>query len=140
MFDYKTNYLYIINNLFYYENIGPELNRIMTERRIVRKDIAKEVGITPTYLSAIVRKNSIDCELLDKICKAIGISASYFFDDTHGNHVSDISATTLFGNANVNITQGEVKMLKELLAEKERTIKILMAERNIDRAENESKI
>jgi hypothetical protein len=31
-------------------------------------------------------------------------------------------------------------MLKELLAEKERTIKILMAERNIDRAENESKI
>ena len=130
MFDYKTNYLYIIN----------KLNRIMTERRIVRKDIAKEVGITPTYLSAIVRKNSIDCELLDKICKAIGISASYFFDDTHGNHVSDISATTLFGNANVNITQGEVKMLKELLAEKERTIKILMAERNIDRAENESKI
>ena len=121
------------------KNIGPELNRIMTERRIVRKDIAKEVGITPTYLSAIVRKNSIDCELLDKICKAIGISASYFFDDTHGNHVSDISATTLFGNANVNITQGEVKMLKELLAEKERTIKILMAERNIDRAENESK-
>jgi len=120
------------------KNIGPELNRIMTERRIVRKDIAKEVGITPTYLSAIVRKNSIDCEL--KICKAIGISASYFFDDTHGNHVSDISATTLFGNANVNITQGEVKMLKELLAEKERTIKILMAERNIDRAENESKI
>ena len=98
------------------------------------------VGITPTYLSAIVRKNSIDCELLDKICKAIGISASYFFDDTHCNHVSDISATTLFGNANVNITQGEVKMLKELLAEKERTIKILMAERNIDRAENESKI
>lgn len=62
------------------KNIGPELNRIMTERRIVRKDIAKEVGITPTYLSAIVRKNSIDCELLDKICKAIGISASYFFD------------------------------------------------------------
>lgn len=122
------------------KNIGPELNRIMTERRIVRKDIAKEVGITPTYLSAIVRKNSIDRELLDKICKAIGISASYFFDDTHGNHVSDISATTLFGNANVNITQGEVKMLKELLAEKERTIKILMAERNIDRAENESKI
>ena len=26
------------------KNIGPELNRIMTERRIVRKDIAKEVG------------------------------------------------------------------------------------------------
>lgn len=27
------------------KNIGPELNRIMTERRIVRKDIAKEVGL-----------------------------------------------------------------------------------------------
>ena len=122
------------------KNIGPELNRIMTERRIVRKDIAKEVGITPTYLSSIVRKNSIDCELLDKICKAIGISASYFFDDVPGNHVSDISATTFFGNANVHITQGEVEMLKELLAEKERTIKILRAERNLDRAENEPKI
>ena len=40
------------------KNIGPELNRIMTERRIVRKDIAKEVGITPTYLSAIVKIQS----------------------------------------------------------------------------------
>ena len=122
------------------KNIGPELNRNMTERRIVRKDNPKQVRITQTNLSSNDRKNSIDSELFDKICKALGISASYFFDDTHGNHVSDISATTLFGNANVNITQGEVKMLKELLAEKERTIKILMAERNIDRAENESKI
>lgn len=114
------------------KNIGFELNRIMTERRLVRKDVAKEVGITPTYLSAIVRKKSIDCELLDKICKAIGISASYFFDDSAaGNYVSDINATTVIGDTNITITQGEVEMLKELLAEKERTIKILMAKEGL---------
>lgn len=32
------------------KNIGPELNRIMTERRIVRKDIAKEVGLNSATL------------------------------------------------------------------------------------------
>lgn len=32
------------------KNIGPELNRIMTERRIVRKDIAKEVDLNSATL------------------------------------------------------------------------------------------
>ena len=125
--------------------------RIASSRIVGQGDIVGRSGYFSLNLSAnSVMRGRLDARRtlkslvadlrLDKICKAIGISASYFFDDTHGNHVSDISATTLFGNANVNITQGEVKMLKELLAEKERTIKILMAERNIDRAENESKI
>ena len=37
-----------------------------------------------------------------------------------------MNATAVMGTASVNISQGEVDLLKSMLEEKERTIKILM--------------
>ncbi len=112
------------------KNIGDELKRLIEEKRLVKKDLAAELGITPTYLSAIMRKESIDCSLLDRICGLIGVSPSYFFDDEAGINVSNVHASTVIGNANaaVTITANEVATLKELLKEKERTIQILLAQ------------
>ena len=108
------------------KNIGAELKKLIEEKRLVKK----ELGITPTYLSAIMRKESIDCSLLDRICNIIGVSPSYFFDEDASVSVSNVRATTVIGNANaaVTITAGEVSALKELLKEKERTIQILLAQ------------
>lgn len=112
------------------KNIGTELKRLIEEKHLVKKDLAAELGITPTYLSAIMRKESIDCLLLDRICSIIGVSPSYFFDDDASVSVSNVKATTVIGNANaaVTITANEVSALKELLKEKERTIQILLAQ------------
>lgn len=112
------------------KNIGKELKKFIEEKHLVKKDLAAELGITPTYLSAIMRKESIDCMLLDRICNIIGVSPSYFFDDDVSVRVSNVKASTVIGNANaaVTITPNEVATLKQLLEEKERTIQILLAQ------------
>lgn len=112
------------------KNIGAELKKLIEEKHLVKKDLATELGITPTYLSAIMRKESIDCMLLDRICQIIGVSPAYFFDDEASVNVSNVRASTFIGNANaaVTITANEVAALKELLKEKERTIQILLAQ------------
>lgn len=112
------------------KNIGAELKKLIEEKHLVKKELAAELGITPTYLSAIMRKESIDCMLLDRICHIIGVSPSYFFYDAASVSVSNVKAATVIGNANaaVTITAGEVSALKELLKEKERTIQILLAQ------------
>lgn len=129
MFELKPK---VLDNLTFcfMKNIGNELKRLIEEKRLVKKDLAAELGITPTYLSAIMRKESIDCSLLDRICGLIGVSPSYFFDDEAGINVSSVHASTVIGNANaaVTITANEVAALKELLKEKERTIQILLAQ------------
>ena len=75
-----------------------------------------------------MKKDSINAELLERICKAVGVSPAYFFDDYKGedNQIGDVNTTAIMGVESVNISQGEVDLLKSMLAEKERTIKILM--------------
>ncbi|MBQ7941118.1 MAG: helix-turn-helix transcriptional regulator [Muribaculaceae bacterium] len=99
------------------KHIGQELFNIIEQKKLIKKEIAKQIGITPVYFSAIMRKDSIDAELLERICKAISVSPAYFFDDytENKNVIGDVS-----------ISQGEVDLLKSMLEEKERTIKILM--------------
>ena len=116
------------------KHIGHELFNIIEQKKLVKKEVAEQIGITPVYLSAIMRKDSIDAELLERICKAIGVSPAYFFDDYKGdsNQISDVNATAVMGVASVNISQGEVDLLKSMLAEKERTIKILMQSKGFE--------
>ena len=66
------------------KNIGTELYAIIEQKKLVKKEIADKLGITPVYLSAIMKKESIDCKLLERICKVIGVSPAYFFDDYAG--------------------------------------------------------
>ena len=112
------------------KHIGNELRKYLDDHHIVRKNVAEKIGITPTYLSIILNKESIDCALLDKICQELRLSPAYFFEDygatNQYNSVGGVSASSIHGNANVSISQGEIKMLNDLIAEKVRTIKILM--------------
>lgn len=119
-------------------NIGTELKRLIEERHLIKKDVAEGLGITPTYLSAIMRKDSIDCMLLDRICKLIGVPAAHFFEEDGQFSVSNVKASTVIGNANaaVSISPGEVAALRELLAEKERTIQILLSKNGTTTGQN----
>jgi transcriptional regulator with XRE-family HTH domain len=110
------------------KHVGNELFSIIEEKKLVKKELAERIGITPVYFSSIMKKDSIDAELLERICKVVGVSPAYFFDDYRGdsNHIGDVNATAVMGIASVNISQGEVDLLKSMLEEKERTIKILM--------------
>lgn len=114
--------------------IGPIIKQHIEERRMRKTEIADKVGITYNYLSTIFHKSSIDAALLEKICIAIGLNPSVFFEtagDTMTNSCRDINAETKIGNATVPIDSGvNVNQLlnekERIIAEKERTIRILM--------------
>lgn len=110
------------------KHIGNTLAQIIEERNITQKSVADKMKITTVYMSKILRKDSIDCALLERFCQALDVPPSMFFDTPE-------QPQTIVGNNNiqaVNCTialaakEREVELLKELLADKERTIKILM--------------
>lgn len=101
------------------KHIGQELFKIIKQKKLVKKEIAEQVGITAIYLSVIMKKDSIDAELLERISKAVGISPAYFFDD-------------YIDNNRTNKTQENIDLLKYILEEKERTIKILMKAKGLN--------
>lgn len=112
------------------KDFGKTLYQIIHENNLSRKDLAEKIGITPVYLSNLQKRDYFDVRLLEKICRVLGVSPMIFFDDDFskdckGRLVGDISNATVIGNATVNVGS-EVEHLKELLAEKERIIQILL--------------
>lgn len=110
------------------KKIGPELDRIITEKGMIKKNIAQQLNITPTYFSRLLKAESMDCQMLENICSIIGISPAIFFDVQPNIKIGGANASSVLGaaTAQVNITAGEAKALRELLEEKERTIQILL--------------
>lgn len=114
--------------------IGPILKAHIEKNELKKGEIANLVGITYNYLSTIFNKSSIDASLLEKLCVATKLNPMVFFETTPEMtkpQFSDIKATTLVGNAAVQIGTAEhyEKLIAEkdrLIAEKERTIQILL--------------
>jgi len=113
------------------KHLGKLIKNHIEANKLVKKLVAEKVGISPTYLSTLFNEETMDCLLYEKICHAIGMPPALGFDELlPGSKVlSDIKAETVIGPATVTI--GETKALQDLLAEKERTIQILMAANGI---------
>lgn len=108
------------------KHIGETLLNHIESKHLKKKEVADAAGITTNYLSTIFHKETIDADLLERLCRATGMSPMAVFEYPYSIHkeYSDITASTVVGAATVTI--GQEKSLRELLAEKERTIKILM--------------
>lgn len=98
------------------KNIGIEIDKILKERKLKQKDIAEKLDMTPMNLSKILRKNSIDAELLERIAILLGINVGYFFDEP----LSELKAV---GNTGAHCAKCE--HLEELLSSKENEIEVL---------------
>lgn len=109
------------------KHLGQLIKNCIEDRKLVKKEVAVRVGVSPTYLSTLFNQESMDCQLFERICHAIGLPPSAGFDDPQpgSKTLSDISASTMIGPATVTI--GETKALRDLLAEKERMIQVLLA-------------
>lgn len=109
------------------KHAGELIKNHIETNKLVKKNVAESVGITPTYLSSLFKEKSMDCALLEKICHTIGLNPAVVFDAPAAGVqiLSDIKATTVIGPATV--TFGETKALQDLLAEKERMIQVLIA-------------
>lgn len=104
--------------------VGPIIKKHIEENHLKKREVASNVGITYNYLSTIFNKTTIDAELLEKICVAIKLNPLVFFDitpDMQSKQYSDISATTIVGNAAVQI--GRDTLTERIIEEKERLIR-----------------
>ncbi|MDE6266272.1 MAG: helix-turn-helix domain-containing protein [Muribaculaceae bacterium] len=107
------------------KHVGSLLQRYIEENNFVKKDVAESVGITYNYLSTIFKKDSIDCELLEKFCRALHISPLMFFELDQPSEYNYKSNNTVFsprGKAELHIDSHNGTN-DALLAEKERVIK-----------------
>jgi len=115
------------------KHVGQLLKKHIEDNHLKKGQIAAQAGISYNYLSTIFKQESIDAELLERLFVAVGLHPAVVFDvpEQVSKSFADIIAQTLMGNASVQINQNE--NLRELLAEKERiiaekerTIQILM--------------
>lgn len=119
------------------KHIGQLLKKHIEDNHLKKGQIAAQAGISYNYLSTIFKQASCDADLLERLYVAAGLHPAIVFDvpEQVSKNFSDIMAQTILGNASVNISQNE--NLRELLtekeriiAEKERTIQILMGNTN----------
>ncbi len=117
------------------QHLGEILRTCIRDKGLKQKEIADKAGITAAYLVNILKKKSIDCELWERLCEATGIDPIVAFSPggSASTYISGVSAATVIGQASVNIGS-DVETLKALLAEKERTIQILMAKSGLNYA------
>lgn len=114
------------------KHVGQLLKNHIETNNIKKRDVANAVGISYNYLSTLFTKESIDCQLLEKLCKATGLTTGQFFDDGGGASkvLSDIHQNTLVGSPTISVN--DAATLRALLDEKERTIQILMAAKGFE--------
>lgn len=110
------------------KHLGQLLKKHIETNNIKKRDVSSAAGITSNYLSTLFNKESMDCELWEKLCLASGINPAVAFEVplSSSKSYSDIYAQTVLGPATVTIG-AEQKTLLDLLAEKERLIQVLMA-------------
>lgn len=83
------------------------------------KELAQAVGRDESSIQSAIRRGSTNSTTLELIAKELGVSAGIFFDDYIQTTASE--------------QQKEIEHLRELLKEKERTIAILMSDRNANK-------
>ena len=111
-------------------HIGSEMKKVIESNHLEKQSVARELGVSPTYLARMFNLADMKCSTLDRVCKVLGLSAAHIFEQDSTVNVQNVSANAVIGpaTAEVNITPGEVSTLRDLLAEKERTIQILLAQ------------
>lgn len=115
------------------KHVGQILKNHIEKNKLVKRQIAEAVGISQNYLSTLFTKPTFDAELVEKLFVAVGLNPAVIFDvsEALSKQFSDISARTLLGNASVAIGADDslraiLAEKERMIAEKERTIKILL--------------
>lgn len=87
------------------------------DKKITIRELAERIGRNESTIQAIIRNGSTSTTTVEAIADVLSVPAGYFFDGWQDN-------STAYELAHEN------KHLRELLAEKERTIKILLSKKS----------
>lgn len=120
---------------------GQELKEKVLMANVPFNEIAERLGITAQSLNSCFKGKDVRSNTIERIAEALGVKMSFFYPNDEGNNAvasgdSSIAVNNITGNIEAGDTsalQERVKLLEQLLAEreriieeKERTIKILM--------------
>nr|DAK08400.1 MAG TPA: Helix-turn-helix XRE-family like protein [Caudoviricetes sp.] len=117
-------------------DIGLIIEQKLNELGISKSELARRTGIANQNVNRILSKSSIDTDKLVAISKALGYNFFLeFVDSNHSAIANGDGSIAVNGNNNKNVVAGgestallqeRIKHLEELLAEKERLIKVLL--------------
>lgn len=132
------------------KHIGHELFSFIDKKNLVKRVIAEEVGITPANLSNALRRRSMDCELFERVCNAIGFNPMDVFEieidndinkNDNDNHERITPYTIPAGQEKVAAedtsvdyqTKSDRDILLSIIENQNEIIKLLVYNRNMDR-------
>ena len=113
-------------------NIGEEIKKIFDKSKMTQKEFGKLLGMQQQNVSRIFNKKSIETSKLIKISNALGFNFFTLYQGDDNNEQITVEAfdhSVAAANSTVSIgdyneLSSKVKYLEELLAEKERVIKL----------------
>ena len=112
---------------------GHIINELIDERRVKKVDLYTYAGITKSTLDNIIKGiNDPKCTTIEKIADFFKMPIDFFFNreidisNLNIGHQVKGNGNNVSGDTTLSEYQKEIAHLKELLAEKERTIQILM--------------
>lgn len=115
-------------------SIGLKIKELASEEKITLADLAKRLGKTKQAIYEMVEKEDVNTSILRKLSAEFNIPIIYFFEeDEAGMQVIAHNNSQAVGIGNITQTdrrveisllEEKVKHLEELLAEKERLIKV----------------
>lgn len=112
---------------------GRVLKKKLLEINRSQKELAELLGITAQSVSAILSAKDVRSGTIEKIAQVLGVSISYLYGEKKSEqHViasgnkSVAAINSSVSVQNVDVLRERIKSLEALVAEKERTINILI--------------
>lgn len=101
------------------KHCGELISRELERKKVMRKDLALYLKVTPQYISKLLVKSSIDAEQLEQMCRYLSIDPADFFDYRPDVVTGDPADDSL------SVARNEIRNLERLLAEKDARIATL---------------
>ena len=105
-----------------------DLKNLAESRKIMLKDIAESLGMTPNGFKVSIETEKFPIGKLKELCYLLGISAAEFFDES-SNQVNNgnITGQMVVGTGNMKMgDSSEVAFLRQQIKEKDRQINELI--------------
>lgn len=110
---------------------GQKIIQLLEQRQITKKRLFEHMRTSASGLDSIIKKCNPTAEKIEQIADFFELPIDYFFDredysnSNIGHHVNG-NGNKVSGDITLSECQKENQHLRELLAEKERTIQILL--------------
>lgn len=99
------------------------IRNLCEERKITMRELARRIGRDESTIQSAIRRGTTNTKTIEKIAEVLEVPVGYFFDAEP--KTSSEKMKSLPEN------EETINYLKQILAEKERTIRILMAKQGL---------